>query len=188
MDKKTLRREYENRRQSLTATQRLEAGAKLLTNVQGLPEVQAAKRLASFVSFRSEIATEALHQWLLDNGKKLALPKVFLDKRLMVFYWVDDLSTLVKGPYGIYEPDETRHPVASPEQFDVIFSPGLAFDQHGYRLGYGGGYYDKLFSTEGVDAARIGLAFAIQLTDRLVVEAYDQPLNLVVTEEGVTEF
>ncbi|MCZ7599446.1 MAG: 5-formyltetrahydrofolate cyclo-ligase [Gammaproteobacteria bacterium] len=78
-------------------------------------------------------------------------------------------------------PDDEREPFP-PEAISVVLVPGLAFDGHGYRLGYGAGMYDRLFELLPPAALRWGLAFEAQLVDAVPTEPHDQPLDAVVTE------
>jgi 5-formyltetrahydrofolate cyclo-ligase len=94
-------------------------------------------------------------------------------------------SALVEATFGVQVPQDTAEMVP-----EVLIVPMLAFDDRGYRLGYGGGFYDR--TLERLRAAgpvlAIGFAFAAQRVDRLPIEATDQPLDLIVTEDGLTPF
>ena len=96
------------------------------------------KIIASFLSIKSEISTNELNQYLLSLEKILCLPVIENNKEILIFkkYCIGD--ELKKGKFGVMEPvnSQTYFP-------DIIFVPCLAFDENGFRLGYGGGYYDK---------------------------------------------
>ncbi|MDQ4006282.1 MAG: 5-formyltetrahydrofolate cyclo-ligase, partial [Actinomycetota bacterium] len=87
--------------------------------------------------------------------------------------------------YGPREPAR-RIPV-DPLTVDVVVAPGLAFDRLGHRLGYGGGHYDRYLGRLGEGALRIGVAFSLQLVDRVPTEPGDRPVDIVVTDAGVIE-
>ncbi len=131
-----------------------------------------------YLSFGSEAATEELVRTLLARGKKVCVPRLFGGEMLSVPY----APPFERGAFGILQPaggEET--PCA------VALTPLLAWDGHGYRLGYGGGYYDRYFSLHP-DVLRVGLAYAGQALPALPQEETDMPLHAVVTELGVTRF
>jgi 5-formyltetrahydrofolate cyclo-ligase len=85
--------------------------------------------------------------------------------------------------YGPREP--ARRVPVDPSAVDVVITPGLAFDRRGHRLGYGGGYYDRYLARLHPAAARVGIAFSVQLVDELPVESVDQPVDVIVTDQEV---
>ncbi len=87
-----------------------------------------------------------------------------------------------------YGPREPRERIAvDPETVDVVVTPGLAFDREGNRLGYGGGYYDRYLARMGDAILRVGVAFSLQLVGRVPHEHEDQPVDVVVTDQGVLD-
>ena len=92
---------------------------------------------------------------------------------------------LLPGYKGIPEPDpKLAHARSIPAtQLEVVIVPGAVFDRRGYRLGYGGGYYDRFLALEAPQALRIGLCFDLQLVDQLPEEAHDVPMDWLVTEQ-----
>jgi 5-formyltetrahydrofolate cyclo-ligase len=108
-----------------------------------------------------------------------ALP-VIDDAGNMAFHAWGATTILKKNRFGIDEP--TASPAVIP---DTIFTPLLAFDRTGTRLGYGKGYYDRYFTNEGKHALRIGLAFSMQLLRTLPRDAHDIALHATITERGI---
>lgn len=107
----------------------------------------------------------------------VALPSIQGD-HLVFREWDTKESSLVKGKFGIPEPQGNQ---VTPQ---VVLAPLLGFDDNCFRLGYGGGFYDKAF--EHLEALKIGVAFSTQQVKQLPVEEFDMPLDFVVTELGVT--
>ena len=141
----------------------------------------SSKIVASFLSIKSEISTDALNQYLLSLGKILCLPIIENNKEILIFkrYCIGD--ELKKGKFGVSEPlnSQTYLP-------DIIFVPCLAFDENGFRLGYGGGYYDKCISnffSINHKFISIGLAYEEQKVNNVVHDNLDQKLNYILTEK-----
>ena len=131
-----------------------------------------------YLSFGSEVATEGIVRALLARGKKVCVPLVEGGVMRSVPY----REPLEAGAYGILQPEGGEETACR-----VALTPLLAVDGEGYRLGYGGGYYDRYFALHP-DVLRVGLAYAGQGVERLPREKTDMPLHAVVTEKGVTRF
>lgn len=110
-------------------------------------------------------------------GKKIALPCVEGDS--LTFYELSSGKYLVKGRFGIMEP----LPYGPVDRLDLLVVPGVAFDEKGYRLGYGKGYYDKVLAKKKIFS--IGLGYSLQLLEKLPRGKYDKRLDAIVTEEGI---
>ena len=139
------------------------------------------KIIASFLSIKSEISTNDLNQYLLSLGKILCLPVIENNEEILIFkkYCIGD--ELKKGKFGVMEPvnSQTYFP-------DIIFVPCLAFDENGFRLGYGGGFYDRCianFFSKKHKFISIGLAYEEQKVKNVVHDNLDQKLNYILTEK-----
>ena len=131
-----------------------------------------------YLSFGSEVSTKGLIRALLARGKKVCVPRIEGGVMRSVPY----AEPLEAGAYGILQPKGGEETACR-----VALTPLLAVDGEGYRLGYGGGYYDRYFSLHP-DVLRVGLSYAGQAVERLPREKTDMPLHAVVTEKGVTRF
>lgn len=131
-----------------------------------------------YLSFGSEVGTEALIRALLARGKTVCVPRIAGGEMRSVPY----REPLERGKYGILQPREGEEKTCA-----VALTPLLAWDREGFRLGYGGGYYDRYFAAHP-EVLRVGLAYAGQAVPRLPREETDVPLHAVVTEEGVVRF
>lgn len=184
--KRALRREALARRDALTAEEVAAASERITARAWGLTALQEAEIVLLFASIRSEVRTEALIRQCLANGQDVALPKVRSEERRLDLYLVTDLDRDLKpGVWNIPEPDPDRCEEVMPRDLDFVFTPGLAFDLHGNRLGYGGGFYDKLLAQVRRDLwpeAVAALAFEVQLVPDIPHKPKDIPVPQIVTE------
>lgn len=99
---------------------------------------------------------------------------------------VGALDDLVPGAYGIPEPKDGLQAV-EPTRIDVVIVPALAYDRRGYRLGYGGGYYDRFLPTLSAQAVKVGVQYDLLVWDALPVGPHDVSVDWVITERSVVE-
>ena len=188
MDKKDLRKIILSKRAEIQGEMRSQYEEKILSTLVQNSYFQQARRVASFVSFRDELSTYHINQTILDLGKELLLPYISMASKQMTFHRVHSLDELVLSTYGIYEPDPSKHELVSFDEIDLVLTPGLAFDAQGFRLGYGGGFYDRLFQTIKKTIPKIGLAFDVQCIESLPVDTFDRPITHLITEKGITDY
>ena len=149
-----------------------------------LPELTTAGTVMLFASFRSELDTAPLVDWVLRAGKTLCLPRILRPRHMAAFLVTDRAADLVPGTWGIPEPREGL-PEVPPETIDLVFVPGAAFDEQGGRCGYGGGFYDTFLPLTRPGTPRVALAFETQLVPEIAGEAHDLPVTVIVTERRV---
>ena len=144
-----------------------------------LVEERRAKTVFAYLSFGSEVQTHDLIQELLRRDVRVAVPCCDTKTHTMQAICMNGFEDLTEDAYGILTPKNGK--VLLPEEIDLVFVPALAFDEKGYRLGYGGGYYDRFLGTfQGVSA---GLAFSACCVKELPRDCYDLPVSCVLTEE-----
>ena len=120
---------------------------------------------------------------ILTDGKQLLLPRINRAQRALELRHVVDLGAdLVSGVWGIREPAE-RCPIMSLTKVEFMLVPGVAFTASGARLGYGGGYYDRLLASLDRRITRIAAAFQLQMVDQLPEGPHDQRVDRIVTEK-----
>lgn len=141
-----------------------------------------------YMPFRQEVDIRALIEEAWDRGKAVYLPKADPEDKKMAVYEVSAFDELEPGAYGIQEPVADDRRRGWREELDLILLPGVVFDRHGYRIGYGGGYYDRFLPTLLPRTLLIGVAFSWQVVDCVPYDAHDQPLDGLVTEEEVYMF
>lgn len=184
-EKKRLREAVLARRDALPLAARKEAAAAVTKTLTSLAAYRAAPVVLTFMSFGSEIDTWDFFATVLADGKIAVLPRVDRRTRELSLHRVGHLDQLQAGQWGIREPRAELPQVALAE-IALVIVPGVAFDRAGRRLGYGGGYYDRLLSSPKVPQtpglARLSIAFSMQIVEQVPVAAHDQPVPLIITE------
>jgi 5-formyltetrahydrofolate cyclo-ligase len=195
--KRVLRDTVLARRAALTVRDRVAASAAITAILIAHRAYAKARCVLAYASFGDEFDTTALLDHVLQSGKVLVLPRVekSADKgaRQLALHRMYALSDLVTGMWDIPEP-RADAPPAKLAEVDFALIPGLAFDRHGGRLGYGGGYYDKLLSTEASKnkahpetpaLVRLSAAFSCQIVDAIPMTSLDIHIPTIITEEEV---
>lgn len=175
MDKKELRRSIREQKRAMTEEQIVSASEKLGQLFAATEAYQKAETIYGYLPYNQEVRTVPMLQKALDDGKKVAVPKVFGEE--MKFIYLDDLTAVEKGYAGIPEP-VADGPVADDKEA-LVLMPGLAFDPQGHRIGYGGGFYDKFLAAEP-NHPTVALCYAFQMLPRLETEEFDIPVDCVL--------
>lgn len=186
-DSAALRKKILASRDQLTQEEIAVKSQAIQQSLLNLEQVRNRQTIFAYVSFRSEVATLDLIKTLIGMGKTVAVPITRVrEKRLDIVRITDPAADLRPGYCQIPEPNEElcRSQLLAPEAIETILLPGSVFDQRGGRFGYGGGYYDRLLAQIPA-AARIGLAFDLQIVEKAPLSAHDQLLDLVVTETRI---
>jgi 5-formyltetrahydrofolate cyclo-ligase len=178
-----LRRRIASARDAMAPAARAAGAAAALARLVTLPEWRRARTLAATASFGSELDTDPLLAAALGAGKHLALPRIDARTRTLELFYVEDPATqLAAGRWNIREPIPERCRRADLAAIDLVIVPGVAFDRRGGRLGYGGGYYDRLLPGMRSGAPRVALAFSAQVVDAVPMGPRDLRVDVVVTE------
>jgi len=180
--KDLLRAQIRAPRRQMDSSWRDCASRTIVARLEALPVFQRAHCVQTYVALRHEVDTQALIPRLLQQGKRVAVPRVESGQELQQ-YFIQDFSELQAGAFGILEPRPDPGRRVATASFDLVLVPGLAFDRAGHRLGAGKGYYDRFLAE--IKAPKIALAFAFQLVDCVPVEAHDQRVDMIVTENEV---
>jgi 5-formyltetrahydrofolate cyclo-ligase len=142
----------------------------------------AGSTIALYAPVRCEVGTELIRAACLAAGARLYYPRALKDRSLL-FLPHGEKDRWVEGRFGIMEPEAPPGTEGRTEGFDLVVVPGLVFDRKGGRLGQGYGYYDRFLSGPGAGSIKAGLAFSWQVVPEVPVDAWDVPLNVLVTEE-----
>lgn len=189
MSKEALRRDMRRARRRLRGDERRRANLAIARNLTALQAWQQAGVVALFAASKEEVATSSLIDLARTAGKQVVLPRVA--ERDAPLVWHDPAPpgrafTLVDGDFGIQEPPASA-PVVAPDAIDLYVVPALAVDGAGYRVGYGGGYYDRTLALAREDAVLVCVHFALQRVDAVPHEAFDVPLHWLVSEVGAQQ-
>lgn len=183
--KADLRRAVAARRDALAAPERARLAAALAGRVQALPQYAQARSVLATVAIGSEFDMRALLEQALAAGKALVLPRIARAPRRLELRRVADLARdLIAGVWDIPEPDPERCPEVALADVDFALVPALAADRAGYRLGYGGGYFDRLLATRTRTPYTVTALPAAFVLDHVPREAFDVPVDRVVDEGG----
>lgn len=140
------------------------------------------KTVMIYASTAIEVDTFGIIEQALADGKKVALPRCITGTREMSFHYVSDIVQLQKGSFGVLEPTQDM-PLADNPDEPLMVVPALMLDSFGYRLGYGGGYYDRYLSA--FEGESIGICYSENYCYRLCHGRYDVPLGAVLTDKFV---
>lgn len=175
MNKQELRRAIRERKRAMTEEEIVERSNALAEKFYNSPAYQAASTIYGYLPYNQEVRTVPMLQRALDEGKRVAVPKVYEEE--MRFIYLEDLTQVSKGYAGIPEPIADA-PVAEDKQA-LVLMPGLAFDPQGHRIGYGGGFYDRFLAQEPHHPT-LALCYEFQMQAHLDTEEFDIPVDTVL--------
>jgi len=183
--KQAIRKNILAQREQLPADMRAAYSATIVERLLHLPEYRQADTVLGYMNFGAEFASELWVARVLADGKRLALPKVNRHTNHLDLYWVEDMENqLAAGLWGIREPVVERcERLNNPNEVEFALLPGVAFTRDGARLGYGGGFYDKLLASMAHQPALVAAAFAMQIVEYLPQEATDVKVEWIITEQ-----
>ena len=181
-DKPALRRELKHRIGTLDENYINESNVGILNVLLALPEFISAPRVFTYLSVEREVDTRAMIAMCAELGKPVAIPGD-MNGGLMSFGLLDrPFAELYKGPFGIPVPAHNALRL-QPEPGDIMIVPALCCTGSGYRLGHGGGYYDRYLSAHEVFS--VCLCREKLILETLPLEPHDVPVNCVITEKGL---
>ena len=184
LEKAELRRNIIKQRESLSEVEWKQKSQGICRNISNSSLFNQAKTVLAYFSFRQEPDLSYLFSDNTStNTKNWGFPRC-VDKSLIWHLWKPE-DKLITGKYGIKEPTPDA-PIINPHQVDLILVPCVACDYQSYRLGYGGGYYDRLLSSpEWESIPTIGIVYANAYLPQVPVEAWDKKLDSICTETGL---
>ena len=183
--KQALRQSIIAAREKLPASERLHLSHAIIGSVCDLAAYRQAQTVLGYLNFGAELAAELWVQQALADGKRVLLPRVNRASRHLDLYKVQDLQQdVAPGSWGIREPVVERCIKEDAlGTVDFILLPGVAFTREGARLGYGGGYYDKLLAQMPHRPTLVAGAFALQVVQEIPQEKTDRNVGWLVTED-----
>ena len=176
--KSELRKQVLHEMKAIPRTQKVTSDLALTERLLQHPFYQEAEVIATYLSFPHEFQTQELIKRMLKDGKKVLIPKTYPKGRME--FVVYDPKQLAKTSFGLLEPQGDLE-VVEPSQIDLIHVPGLAFTREGYRIGYGGGYYDRYL--EHFAGHTMSTIYPCQVQE-FNSENHDIPVQEVLTYEG----
>lgn len=170
------------KRRELSLSERQIAQKAIYQQIADHPAVQTAKNIAIFLSFDGEVNTKPIIEYLWQQNKSVYLPIIhpFVPKHLLFLNYTTE-TPLIKNQFGILEPPLKVLNVIPFQNLDIIFTPLVAFDTRGYRMGMGGGFYDRMLENyREQQILPIGLAFACQKVEKIVNKPWDVKLPEII--------
>ena len=182
--KKKIQRLSSSKKREFIKKNNLNAQYKLPKQISNIKIFNTAKIVASFISIKTEIPLNILNRFLEISQKIICLPAIKEDFNYLVFREFNKNTTLKEGKFKILEPVDSNRELLP----DLVLVPCLAFDRFGYRLGYGGGYYDRTLARfKDIEHSFISVAVAYddQRVDNVVHDKYDKKIDYIMTEKSI---
>jgi len=186
--KQKTRQEALAKRDALSVEEIAAKSKKIKEKLFELQEFQKAKTIMFYVSVRSEVRTIEMIEEALKAGKKIVVPVCDWRKNEMILSEIHSLEELEEKKFGLCEPKKEFFRELKAEHVDLVVVPGVAFDENGYRIGYGKGFYDKFFSKLQKRVPKIALAFELQILPAIPNHKHDQKINKIITEKRIISF
>ncbi|WP_214001018.1 5-formyltetrahydrofolate cyclo-ligase [Arsukibacterium sp.] len=189
--RQALRQHVRRLRQQLSAAEQTAAATELARHISGNDWLQAKQHFALYLANDAELNTEPLIKALWQAGKNVYLPVLHpFSPGYLLFLHYDSRTELQPNRFGILEPRLNCARVMPVAALDIIFTPLVAFDATGNRLGMGGGFYDRTLSQLPADSSCqvIGLAHNCQQVAAVPVAAWDIPLQQLITPAQYFDF
>ena len=180
-EKTALRAKYRAFRAAIPEDVRRTRDLALCERLMACASYRHASTLLAYAPTGSEIDVTPLLRAALAAGKRVALPRSY-EGGVMHFHYVTSLSVLTPGRFGIREPPESNE-IYTPGPTTLCLVPGMVFDRHGYRIGYGGGYYDRFL--RDFDGTAVGVVYRDLLLPSLPHGRYDLAVAALATEGGI---
>lgn len=197
ISKEKVRKKAVETRDSMDEESRQQKSEEIAKNILEADWFKEADIVLSYHAFRSEVEVNALNRAVLTQGKKLYLPKTYVKEKQIRFFEITDLSKLKRGYQKIWEPTgeepEFSFETVKEEQKKVLMiMPGTAYDARGYRMGYGGGYYDRYLNAHEaewkmIDFMTVFAAFSEQKMILIPGERCDVKPDVIVTEKEIMQ-
>ena len=178
--KNLVRKQCRRIRNDLEIPFRLQASREICSRISDWQVFQRAQVVLTYMPIKAEVDLRAL----LENHpqKTWVLPRILEGSRHNMSFHIYDAHQLVRHSFGMEEPSKSL-PIVSPKEIELALVPGLAYDRHGGRLGYGGGYFDRFLNE--FPGVSLGVVYAALLLESLPHGEYDVPVKWVMTESGL---
>ncbi|KFA59639.1 5-formyltetrahydrofolate cyclo-ligase [Gilliamella apicola] len=177
-----IRQVIRQKRRQLSQTERQTAQLAIYRKIADHQVIQSSQNIAIFLSFDGEVETKPIIEYLWQQHKSVYLPIIhpFVSTHLLFLKYTHQ-TPLIKNKFGILEPTLNASTIIPSHKLDVVFTPLVAFDDRGYRIGMGGGYYDRMLANyQSQQIYPIGLAFACQKVPYIDNQPWDIQLPEII--------
>ena len=182
LKKTEIRKTLLKQRRVLSASKKTQYELQMLNSLRTWDVFKEACIIHIFLSKADEPETSQIIELAWKSGKKIGVPCVLPDTLELLHSQLISFEDLRPGALGVLEPSLEQRTALTPESFDLVIVPGVAFDRQGGRLGYGKGYYDRFLKM--TRAFRIGVCFSSQIVESVPMEDHDIHMQGLISEKG----
>lgn len=188
LKKEKMREECLNKRSKISFSKINLWSNKIISKFLNIPQLNQAKKIMAYASIRKEVRTFSLMEELLNREYLLYLPYVKDKKRELEVSRIKNLKNDLKdGKFGVKEPKDKLRRNKFPDNLDIIIVPAACYSRSGFRIGYGGGYYDRFLAKYSKNILKVGFCYDNLLKEKIPAESHDIPVNLIITEKEIIE-
>lgn len=184
MKKKLIREEILKKRKELSKETRDIYSEAIMNKLLSSSYYKDAKTIMCFVNFSTEVNTLNFIKRAIDDGKRIVVPITYPETKQLKPSLLKDLNELEPGFYNILTPKKEFERFIDPKEIDLVIVPGVAFRKDGYRVGYGGGYYDR-FLSKIANVTKLAICFSLQVIEDLPTDHFDIPVDYIYTEKDI---
>ena len=181
MNKTEARKIFSEKRKSVSLENKLINDKKIFDNIINSHIINDFEKILCYVSVKDEPDTRILIDYLMKSGKTVYIPHCSASE--MKFYQLNDINELIDGAFGIPTVDISSQKPLENFKKTICIVPALSFDSNGYRLGYGGGFYDRFLNNKEI--FKLGISYEICLTDELPHDDFDIAVDALITENNI---
>lgn len=188
MSKENVRKETLERRKAISVDELVKKSESISEKFLSTEIYKNANTIMAYIDFRNEVKTEKIIKTAIADGKRVVIPISVVETRQLILSEIINYDIeLGEGTYGILEPRKEYIRETDPCLVDVVLIPGVAFDERGFRVGYGAGYYDRFLEKVREDTSKIALAFELQMVEYAYEDSHDVPVEMVITEDRIVK-
>lgn len=187
MNKNNLRNEFMSKRENLKNKIIIDKSKRIISNFLRTDFYKKNNKIFIYVSYKNEVKTHDLIKKMLKDKKEVYVPNPNPETKEMEAVLIKEFDDLTEGNYGILEPINSNFKL-EPYFLDLIIVPGLVFSHKGFRIGYGGGFYDRFLArakTKNSDPLKISFVYKEFIIDKIPTNQYDLPVDYIITEEKI---
>lgn len=184
MKKKLIREKILKERKALSKEDRIIYSQIITEKIFKSDSYINSETIMVFISFSDEVDTHPFIKKAIADGKKVLVPITYPKTKELKPSRIKSFDELEAGFYNILTPKKEFIRFVDPEEIDLVIVPGVAFRKDGYRVGYGGGYYDR-FLAKIPNTPTLAIGFSIQIVKDLPVDSYDIPVDYIYTEKNI---
>ena len=180
--KREVRSQYKKVRENLSPNEKSESDIKIAETLFGLNEYKSRNLILAFVSKDFEVDTERIISRAFKDGKTVAVPRCDAEKGVMKFYEIRSYDDLEQGYRDIFEPKISCREI---KDFggSLCVVPGIAYDRECFRVGFGGGYYDRFLNE--YSGVSVGVCYSFCVEEKLPTDEYDRPVDILITDTKI---